>query len=107
MKNLGIFLFAVFFSGCAFAGMPQPKTVKAIWDPYEKAAGTSNLVFTLYKSTWLGTVATPWKKTAIAVWPRTNVTCLAMPGICYFRVTLTSAPYGESAPSNTITNLVQ
>ena len=69
-------------------------------------------IITVYKSTWLGTLASPWKKTAIMPWGRNTIGLAVLPGTYYFRVTASAPPAGtntwiESDPSNTVTNTVK
>ena len=66
----------------------------------------SNAVLTVYKSTSLGTVWTPFKPTAIVPATRTNFTVYVLPGTYRFYVTATVQPLGESDPSNVVTNRV-
>jgi hypothetical protein len=90
----------------SLGGQPQPKNVKLGWDPYTYPAGGSNAVIVVYKSTSLGTIFTPFKPTAY--WPasRTNGTVSVLPGLYRFFITATVQPFGESDPSNTVTNQV-
>lgn len=89
-----------------FAGTPKPQTVKLMIDAYQVDPGGSNAVITLYKCTWLGTIRSPWKKTAIFPATRSSVSIPLLPGIYYFYATSTVAPFGESLPSNTVTNTI-
>jgi hypothetical protein len=108
MKVDGILILACVLALAATAGTLQLRTVKFSWDSYGALPpGASNAVFTLYKSTSLGSVFTPWKPTAITIWPRTNLTITVLPGIYRFRMTITTLGNGESAPSNTITNTIE
>lgn len=88
------------------AGMPQPRALRATWDQCAIPDGASNAVVTIYRSTSLGMVWTPFKPTAITPAARTNTTLTVLPGTYRFYATLTAQPYGESNPSNTVTNQV-
>ena len=99
-------LFVVCALAPAWAGQPKLVILKASIAPYLIPAAGSNAVITIYKSTWLGTVATPFKPTAIFPATRTNTTISVLPGLYYFRATATIQPFGESPPSNTVTNNV-
>lgn len=106
MRKIGLMLLVSALTLSALAGMPQPKTLKLAWDQYSIAVGGSNAVITVYKATSLGTVYTPFKPTAIVPATRTNVTLTLLPGTYKFYTTATVQPFGESDPSNTITNKV-
>lgn len=88
------------------AGMPQPRALRATWDPCQIPSGSSNAVVTVYRSTSLGTVWTPFKPSAITPAARTNTTLTVIPGTYRFYATLSAQPYGESNPSNCVTNHV-
>lgn len=68
---------------------------------------------TVYRRTWLGTVASPWKKTAVMPWTRNTATVTVLPGTYHFRAiasmpeTIGSTNWLESEPSNVITNIVK
>ncbi len=85
---------------------PQIKIMKAMWDAYPLLPGMSNVTFTLYKSTSLGLVYTPFKPTAVTVWPRTNLSFTVLPGSYKFRLTMSCQPYGETMWSNITTNTI-
>lgn len=106
MKPLA-FALLLLVAALASAGQPQPHLLSVSIDPYPIPVGGSNAVITVYKSVWLGTVATPWKPTAIFPATRTNTVITVLPGTYFFRATATVQPYGESAPSLTVTNRVQ
>jgi hypothetical protein len=99
-------LIALLLAGTALAGQPPLKVLKVSIDQYQIPYGGSNAVITVYKSTSLGTVATPFKPTAIFPATRTNTTITVIPGLYYFYATASVQPYGESPPSNTVTNRV-
>lgn len=103
MKTLVLLL-----AGCLtlHAGMPQLKSLRASWDPYVVMPGGSNSVIVLYKSVSLGTVWTPFKPTAYTPATRTNVNFSVLPGTYRFYATAQVQPFGESEPSNTVTNRV-
>lgn len=104
MKKIAIALLL----GCVavHAGMPQLKRLRASWDPYVVMPGGSNAVIVVYKATSLGTVYSPFKRTAIVPASRTNVTIAVLPGSYHFYCTAIVQPFGESDPSNTVTNKV-
>lgn len=90
------------------SGMPQARALRASWDQCSIPFGGSNAVVTIYKSTSLGSVWTPFKPTAITPASRTNTTVTVVSGSTYrFYATLTAQPFGESNPSNTVTNRVE
>jgi hypothetical protein len=93
----------------AAAQMPHLVTLQCTIDPYPVAdyPGGSNAVITLYKSTSLGTTWTPFKPTAY--FPATRASQyikVVSPNTFQFYATATLQPYGESAPSNYVTNTV-
>lgn len=90
-------------------GGAQLKTLTAKWDPYPLSMYTngSNAVITVYKSTSLGSVWTPFKPTAITPAIRTNIHFqVVAPNTFRFYCTATVQPLGESIPSNIVTNKV-
>ena len=107
MKRLLIGLAALGVALAALGAQPQLKTLQATWEPYAVAdyPGGSNAVITLYKSTSLGTVWTPFKPTSITPAGRTSqVFQVIVPNKFRFYTTATIQGYGESDPSNTVTN---
>ena len=97
------------FELTASAAMPKLQTLQMTVDPYPLTnySGGSNGVITLYKSTSLGTTWTPFKPTAIMPATRTNQYFqVVAPNTFQFYATVTLQPYGESDPSNTVTNTV-
>jgi len=92
-----------------FAAQPQLHTMQATMDPYPLAnyPTGSNAVITIYKSTSLGTTWTPFKPTAVFPATRTNTFFqVVAPNTFQFYATVTIQPFGESDPSNTVTNVV-
>lgn len=86
---------------------PQPVVLTITIDPYVVWPGGSNAVITVYKSTWLGTVGTPFKPTAVFPATRTNQNITVVSGQTYmFYSTATVQPWGESDPSVTSTNKI-
>lgn len=91
----------------ASAAQPRLTTLRASWDAYPLSLypGGSNAVITLYKSTSLGTVWSPFKPTSVTPAARTNQTIVVVtPNKFRFYATATVQPYGESDPSDTVTN---
>lgn len=97
-------ILASFLALSCLAGQPSLKSLKLGWDAYTVPTGSSNAVIVVYKSTSLGTVFTPFKPTAIFPASRTNGTISVLPGLYHFYITSQMQPFGESNPSNTITN---
>jgi hypothetical protein len=101
LRCAGVLLLAA----SALAAQPRLVTLKATIDPYAIPPGGSNSVVTIYKSTSLGTVWSPPKPTAIFPATRTNQSfAVVVPNKFRFYSTATVQPYGESDPSNTVTN---
>lgn len=101
--------FALLFASLVAASAAQPrlKTLRVSWAPYTAPAGASNVVIVLYKSTSLGTVWSPPKPTAYFAASRTNGSInVIAPGTYKFFATAQGQPLPESAPSNTVTNIV-
>lgn len=92
----------------AFAAQPFLHTLRGSLAPYPLSdyPGASNSVITVYKSTSLGTVWTPFKPTAVFPATRTNFFVQVLPGTYRFYLTATLQPYGESDPSEVVTNRV-
>ena len=89
-----------------WAGMPQLKSLRATWAPYDPPPYCSNVVIVIYKSTSLGTVWSPFKPAAITPANRTNTSISVLPGTYRFYSTAKGQPLPESRPSNTVTNRV-
>lgn len=92
--------------GSAFAAQPQLKPLRASWGEYVPPPGASNVVIVVYKSTSLGTVWTPFKPAAVVPATRTNVNFSVLAGTYRFYATVQAQPFGESDPSNVVTNRV-
>lgn len=96
-------------ASAAFAAQPQLRTLQVSLDQYPltQYPGGSNAVLIVYKSTSLGTVWTPFKPTSIFPATRTNqLIQVVAPNTFRFYLTVVIQPYGESGPSNTVTNRV-
>lgn len=86
---------------------PAPVVLTVTIDPYVVWPGGSNAVITVYKSTSLGSVSTPFKPTTVFPATRTNQNITVVSGqTYYFRCTATVQPWGESDPSMTVTNTI-
>jgi hypothetical protein len=91
------------------AAQPTLKTLKAsiALYPVNLYPGASNGVITIYKSTSLGTVWTPFKPAAIFPASRTNTFLqVVAPNKYRFYATASMQPLGESPPSLIVTNVV-
>ena len=106
--KLGLFL--VLFAVSCFAQQPKLQTLQATIGPYPLTnyPGGSNGVITIYKSTSLGTVWSPFKPTAIFPITRTNTFFqVVAPNTFQFYATATLQPWGQSSPSSPpVTNVV-
>lgn len=108
MKSFALTLVLVLAGVAAHAQDLRTATLRVTIAPYLIPTNGSDAVVTVYKSTWLGKTNTPWKKTAIFPASRTNAFIqVVAPGNYFFRTTATVAPYGESLPSNTTTNVLK
>jgi hypothetical protein len=93
----------------AEAAQPKLTTLKASISQYPLAnyPGGSNAVITIYKSTKLGTVWSPFKPTSIFPASRTNTFIQVIaPNTYRFYATASMQPFGESVPSGIVTNVV-
>jgi hypothetical protein len=91
------------------AAQPTLKTLRASISPYPVSnyPGGSNAVITIYKSTKLGTVWSPFKPTSIFPASRTNTFIQVIaPNTYRFYATASMQPFGESVPSSIVTNVV-
>jgi hypothetical protein len=91
------------------AAQPKLTTLRASIAPYPVSLypGASDGVITIYKSTSLGTVWTPFKPAAIFPASRTNTFLQVIaPNKYRFYATASLRPLGESPPSAIVTNIV-